>query len=261
MLSTWTVKEKSTGELKVTVEGDLWKKAQDKAFKKLAQSVNVKGFRKGKAPLDMVKKQISEQEILIEAVQNVAQEALEAGLVEHKVDPISRPELGVDEVSAEKTVLSFTFAVNPEVTLGEYKDLKVKKTSAKVTKKEVEEKLEELRQQFAELTLKEEGAVEHKDTAIIDFEGFKDGVAFEGGKGENYSLEIGSNTFIPGFEDALVGMKSGEEKDVTLTFPENYQAEHLAGQEVVFKVKVNEIKSKQLPALNDEFVKEVNQRR
>lgn len=258
MLSTWTVKEKSTGELKVTVEGDLWKKAQDKAFKKLAQSVNVKGFRKGKAPLDMVKKQISEQEILIEAVQNVAQEALEAGLVEHKVDPISRPELGVDEVSAEKTVLSFTFAVNPEVTLGEYKDLKVKKASAKVTKKEVEEKLEELRQQFAELTLKEEGAVEHKDTAIIDFEGFKDGVAFEGGKGENFSLEIGSNTFIPGFEDAIIGMKSGEEKDINVSFPEDYGAEHLAGQPVIFKVKVNEIKRKELPALSDEFAAEVN---
>ncbi len=258
MLSTWTVKEKSTGELKVTVEGDLWLKAQDKAFKKLAQNVNIKGFRKGKAPLDMVKKSISEQEILIEAVQNVAQEALEAGLTEQKVDPISRPELGVDEVSKEKTVLSFSFAVNPEVTLGEYKDLKVKKASAKVTKKEVEEKLEELRVQFAELTLKEEGSVEHKDTAIIDFEGFKDGVAFEGGKGENFSLEIGSNTFIPGFEDAIIGMKSGEEKDINVSFPEDYGAEHLAGQPVVFKVKVNEIKTKELPTLDDDFAKEVN---
>ncbi len=258
MKSTWTVIEKSTGELKVEVEGDLWAKAQDKAFKKLAQNVNIKGFRKGKAPLDMVKKQISEQEILIEAVQNVAQEALEAGLDETKVEPISRPELGVESVDVNKTVLKFTFAVNPEVTLGDYKDLKVKKASAKVTKKEVEAKLEELRQQFAELVLKEEGAVEAKDTAVIDFEGFKDGVAFEGGKGENFSLEIGSNTFIPGFEDALIGMKSGEEKDVEVSFPEDYQAEHLAGQPVIFKVKVNEIKVKELPELNDDFAKEVN---
>lgn len=258
MKSTWTVVEKSTGELKVTVENDLWTKAQDKAFKKLAQNVNIKGFRKGKAPLDMVKKQISEQEILIEAVQVVAQEALEAGLLEHNVDPITRPELGVDALSVEKAVLSFKFAVNPEVTLGEYKGISVKKGSAKVTKKEVDAKIEELRQQFAELVLKEEGLVESKDTAVIDFEGFKDGVAFEGGKGENFSLEIGSNSFIPGFEDAIIGMKSGEEKDIHVSFPEDYGAEHLAGQPVVFKVKVNEIKRKELPTLSDEFASEVN---
>lgn len=258
MKSTWTVVEKSTGELKVTVENDLWTKAQDKAFKKLAQNVNIKGFRKGKAPLDMVKKQISEQEILIEAVQVVAQEALEAGLLEHNVDPITRPELGVDDLSVEKAVLSFKFAVNPEVTLGEYKGISVKKGSAKVTKKEVDAKIEELRQQFAELVLKEEGLVESKDTAVIDFEGFKDGVAFEGGKGENFSLEIGSNSFIPGFEDAIIGMKSGEEKDIHVSFPEDYGAEHLAGQPVVFKVKVNEIKRKELPTLSDEFASEVN---
>lgn len=258
MKSTWTVIEKSTGELKVEVEGDLWVKAQEKAFKKLAQNVNIKGFRKGKAPLDMVKKQISEQEILIEAVQNVAQEALEAGLDETKVEPISRPELGVESVDVNKTVLTFSFAVNPEVKLGAYKDLGVKKESAKVTKKDVDARLEELRQQFAELVLKEEGKVEAKDTAVIDFEGFKDGVAFEGGKGENFSLEIGSNTFIPGFEDAIIGMKSGEEKDINVSFPEDYQAEHLAGQPVIFKVKVNEIKTKELPSLNDDFAAEIN---
>ena len=258
MKSTWTVIEKSTGELKVEVEGDLWVKAQEKAFKKLAQNVNIKGFRKGKAPLDMVKKQISEQEILIEAVQNVAQEALEAGLNETKVEPISRPELGVESVDTAKTVLTFKFAVMPEVTLGAYKNLGVKKASAKVSKKDVEAKLEELRQQFAELVLKEEGKVEAKDTAVIDFEGFKDGVAFDGGKGENYALEIGSNSFIPGFEDAIIGMKSGEEKDIEVSFPEDYGAEHLAGQPVIFKVKVNEIKVKELPELNDDFAKEVN---
>ena len=134
----------------------------------------------------------------------------------------------------------------------------VVKGTAEITDADVDAKLEELRQQFAELVLKEEGHVEAKDTAVIDFEGFKEGVAFEGGKGENYSLEIGSNSFIPGFEEALIGMKSGEEKDIELKFPENYQAEHLAGQDVVFKVKVNEIKSKQLPELDDAFAKEVN---
>lgn len=257
MKSTWTIIEKSKGELKVTVEGDLWKKAQDKAFNKLAQNVTVPGFRKGNAPKDMVRKQISEQNILLEAVESVAQEALTAGLAEHALNPITRPELGVDAVSLDSVSMTFTFLVRPEVTLGQYKDLDVKKAKVKVTKKDVDAKIEELRHQFAELVLKEEGAVESKDTAVIDFEGFKEGVAFEGGKGENFSLEIGSNSFIPGFEDAIIGMKSGDEKDIELTFPENYQAEHLAGQPVVFKVKVNEIKTKQLPELNDEFAKEV----
>lgn len=260
MKTTWTMIEKTKGELKVDIEGDVWQNAQKKAFNKLAKDVQLPGFRKGKAPLDLVRKQIAEQNILIEAVESIAQEALDLGLVEHKLNPITRPELGMDAISTEKVSIKFTFEVLGEVTLGEYKNLGITKDVATVTPEEVEAKLEGLRAQFAELVLKEEGSVEHKDTAIIDFEGFKDGVAFEGGKGENFSLEIGSNTFIPGFEDALVGMKSGEEKDVTLTFPENYQAEHLAGQEVVFKVKVNEIKSKQLPALNDDFAKEVNQK-
>lgn len=257
MKSTWTIVEKSKGELKVTIEGDLWTKAQDKAFKKLAANVNIPGFRKGKAPLDMVKKQVSEQSILIEAVENIAQEALNVGLTEHNLAPITRPELGVDAVSAQSTVLSFSFLVKPEVTLGDYKGIKVEKAKVKVTKKDVDAKLEELRQQFAELVLVEGGKVKASDTAIIDFEGFKDGVAFEGGKGENFSLEIGSNSFIPGFEDAIIGMSAGEEKDINLSFPENYQAEHLAGQPVVFKVKVNEIKRKELPALDDAFAKEI----
>ncbi len=260
MKTTWTMIEKTKGELKVDIEGDVWQNAQKKAFNKLAKDVQLPGFRKGKAPLDLVKKQIAEQNILVEAVEAIAQEALDLGLEEHKLNPITRPELGMDAISAEKVSVKFTFEVLGEIKLGEYKNLGITKEVAIVTPEEVEAKLEGLRAQFAELVLKEEGTVELKDTAVIDFEGFKDGVAFEGGKGENHALEIGSNTFIPGFEEALIGMKSGEEKDVTLTFPENYQAEHLAGQEVVFKVKVNEIKSKQLPALNDEFVKEADQK-
>jgi len=260
MKTTWTMIEKTKGELKVDIEGDVWQNAQKKAFNKLAKDVQLPGFRKGKAPLDLVKKQIAEQNILVEAVEAIAQEALDLGLEEHKLNPITRPELGMDAISAEKVSVKFTFEVLGEIKLGEYKNLGITKEVAIVTPEEVDAKLEGLRAQFAELVLKEEGTVELKDTAVIDFEGFKDGVAFEGGKGENHALEIGSNSFIPGFEEALVGMKSGEEKDVTLTFPENYQAEHLAGQEVVFKVKVNEIKSKQLPALNDDFVKEVDQK-
>ncbi|HET6786250.1 MAG TPA: trigger factor [Erysipelotrichaceae bacterium] len=260
MKTTWTMIEKTKGELKVDIEGDVWQNAQKKAFNKLAKDVQLPGFRKGKAPLDLVKKQIAEQNILVEAVEAIAQEALDLGLEEHKLNPITRPELGMDAISTEKVSVKFTFEVLGEIKLGEYKNLGITKEVAIVTPEEVDAKLEGLRAQFAELVLKEEGTVELKDTAVIDFEGFKDGVAFEGGKGENHALEIGSNTFIPGFEEALIGMKSGEEKDVTLTFPENYQAEHLAGQEVVFKVKVNEIKSKQLPALNDDFVKEADQK-
>jgi len=258
MKSTWTLNEKSNGVLSVSLDGEAWEKAQAKALKKLAEKTEIKGFRKGKAPIDRVKASLSEQEILISAVETVAQEALEFGLEESKVDPISRPELGVEKIDTKEVVMTFTFDVKPEVTLGQYKDLGIKKDVVEVTQEEIDAEVNKLREEFAELVLKETGHVENKDTAVIDFEGFKDGVAFEGGKGENYALEIGSNSFIPGFEEALIGLETGASKDVELTFPENYQAEQLAGQKVVFKVKINEIKSKQLPEVNDEFAKTVN---
>jgi trigger factor len=258
MKATWTVKEKSNGVLSVSLEGDAWAKAQAKALKKLAEKTEIRGFRKGKAPIDQVKKAVGERELWLNAVEEVAQEALEFGMKETNALPISRPELGVEQLSAEAATLTFTYDVKPEVTLGQYKDLGIKKEKVRVTKKEVDAKVEELRHQFAELVLKETGKVEAKDTAVIDFEGFKGDVAFEGGKGENYSLEIGSNSFIPGFEEAIIGMETGETKDIPLTFPENYHAADLAGQAVVFKVKVNEIKTKQLPEVNDDFAKTVN---
>ena len=258
MKSTWTLKEKSNGVLSVSLDGEAWVKAQAKALKKLAEKTEIKGFRKGKAPIDRVKAALSEQEILINAVEVVAQEALEEGLKETKVEPISRPELGVEKIDAQEVLMTFTFDVKPEVVLGQYKDLGIKREAVSVTQAEIDAEVEKLREEFAELVLKETGHVENKDTAVIDFEGFKEGVAFEGGKGENYALEIGSNSFIPGFEEALIGLETGAVKDVELTFPENYQAEHLAGQKVVFKVKINEIKTKQLPEVNDEFAKTVN---
>lgn len=258
MKATWTVKEKSNGVLSVSLEGEAWAKAQAKALKKLAEKTEIKGFRKGKAPIDQVKKAVGDRELWLNAVEEVAQEALEFGMKDTGALPISRPELGVEQLSAEAATLTFTYDVKPEVKLGQYKDLGIKKDKVRVTKKEVDAKVEELRHQFAELVLKETGQVEAKDTAVIDFEGFKDNVAFEGGKGENYSLEIGSNSFIPGFEEAIIGMETGETKDIPLTFPENYHAADLAGKEVVFKVKVNEIKTKQLPEVNDDFAKTVN---
>lgn len=258
MKATWTLNEKSNGVLRVSLEGEVWTKAQAKALKKLAQKSEIKGFRKGKAPMDQVKKTVGDRELWLNAVEELAQEALEFGMKETNALPISRPELGVDQLSADAATLTFTYDVKPEVKLGQYKDLGIKKDKVKVTKKDVDAKVEELRHQFAELVLKETGKVEAKDTAVIDFEGFKNDVAFEGGKGENYSLEIGSNSFIPGFEEAVIGMETGETKDIPLTFPETYHATDLAGQEVVFKVKVNEIKTKQLPEVNDDFAKTVN---
>jgi trigger factor len=258
MKSTWTLNEKSNGVLTVSLDGEAWEKAQAKALKKLAEKTEIKGFRKGKAPIDKVKASLSEQEILINAVETIAQDALEFGLEESKVDPISRPELGVEKIDTKEVVMTFTFDVKPEVTLGQYKDLGITKEKVTVSQEEIDAEINKLREEFAELVLKETGHVENKDTAVIDFEGFKEGVAFEGGKGENYALEIGSNSFIPGFEEALIGLETGALKDVELTFPENYQAENLAGQKVVFKVKINEIKTKQLPEVNDEFAKTVN---
>jgi len=258
MKTTWTIKEKSTGVLEVTINDDAWKTAQTKAVDKLVKSVNLPGFRKGQAPKELARKQISEQQILAEAVDQIANDALFAGIKEHNLLPITRPELNVSKITVDEVVMTFDLIIKPEVKLGEYKGLDVKKAEVSVSPEDVDAKIEELRVQFTELVLKETGKVEAKDTAVIDFEGFKEGVAFEGGKGENFELEIGSGSFIPGFEDALIGMEAGEEKDVPLTFPETYGQAELAGQPVVFKVKINEIKQRTLPELNDDFAKEAN---
>jgi trigger factor len=258
MKTTWTVKEKSAGVLEVTINDEAWKKAQTKAIDKLVKNVNLPGFRKGQAPKELARKQLNEPMILAEAVDQIANEAFMVGITEHKLIPITRPELNVTALTAEEATLTFDITCKPEVTLGQYKGLDVKKAEVSVSKEDVDAKIDELRVQFTELVLKETGNVEEKDMAIIDFEGFKDGVGFEGGKSENYELEIGSGSFIPGFEEALIGMAAGEEKDVHLTFPETYGQAELAGQPVVFKVKVNEIKRRTLPEANDDFAKEAN---
>ena len=257
-MSTWTLKEKSTGELKVTIEGENWKTAQKKAFNKLAKELEIPGFRKGSVPAAMAKKYVPAQKIMLEAVEHCAQELLDAGIDEHSLWPISRPELNIEEISEEAATMSFTFAVKPEVKLGEYKGLAYEVAETSVSEEEVDAELKRIQENFAELEVKEEGEVENGDTAVIDFEGFKDGVAFEGGKGENHPLEIGSNSFIPGFEEQVIGMKKEETKDINVTFPENYQAAELAGQPGVFKVTVHEIKAKVLPELNDDLAKDVN---
>ncbi len=256
-MSTWTKKENSTGELVVTVEGQQWEKAKTKAFDKLSKEVEIEGFRKGKAPKKLVEKQLKEQGVWMEAAELEAQAVLEAGIEEHNLWVVARPELAIDEINADKVTYRFIITVKPEVTLGEYKGLSYNVEDANVTAEEIDAELKKLQENFAELVEKE-GAVENGDTAVIDFEGFKDGVAFEGGKGENYPLEIGSDSFIPGFETQVIGMKKEETKDIEVTFPENYQSEELAGKPVVFKVTVHEVKGRTLPEINDELAKDAN---
>ena len=192
------------------------------------------------------------------AVDELATDALVQGISEHDIQMIARPSLDIEAIDEKSVTLVYDIQVKPEVKLGDYTDLGIKKDSTRVLKKDIEEQISRLQERYAELELKEEGSVENGDTAVIDFEGFKDGVAFDGGKGENYPLVIGSGSFIPGFEEQLVGMKPEETKDINVTFPENYQEPSLAGQPVVFKVTLHEIKTKVLPEFDDELVKQAN---
>lgn len=259
MKTTWTLKEKSTGELLVTIDGEEWANAQEKAFNKLAKNFEMPGFRKGQAPKALVRKQMSDERIMVEAVDEVATDALFKGLEEHQLNMITRPTLDIDKMTKDEVTIKFIVTVAPEVKLGKYKGFTIKKKAVEVMDKDVEKRLKDYQERYAELVEKR-GKVAKGNTAIIDFEGFLDGVAFEGGKGENYPLEIGSGSFIPGFEDQLIGMKANEEKDITVTFPENYQAEDLAGKEAVFKVTVHSVKQRKLPELDDEFAKEVEEK-
>ncbi len=248
--------ENAKAELVCTLEGDDWKKAIESSFKKLAAKVEVKGFRKGQAPKNLVEKYVSHNEVLIEAAESLAQNALNNAIDEHDVKLIDRPELKLDEINDDKCVMTFVCPVYPDVKLGDYKKIKYKVEEVKVEDQEVDDQIADLLNRKADLELKEDGAVEDGDTAVIDYEGFIDDVAFEGGKDENHDLVIGSNTFIPGFEEQLIGMKAEESKDINVKFPEDYHAADLKGKAAVFKVTVHEIKKKVLPVLDDEFVKE-----
>ena len=253
------IKKIKSGEVELTVvlEGENWANDQKKAFKKLVKGLDLKGFRKGQVPESLAKKYINDQAVAYEAASDSAQAALEAAIKEHNVELIDRPEFVPGEINTEKAVLVFKCPVNPDVTLGDYKSLEYKVEPVEVKDEEVEKELKNLQERKADLELKEDGTVEKGDTAVIDFEGFKDGVAFEGGKGENYDLSIGSGSFIPGFEDQLIGMKPEEEKEIEVTFPEDYGQKDLAGKLATFKVKVHEIKTKVLPELGDELVKDL----
>ena len=246
-------KKKNIKKITIKIEGKEWQDAIDKAFKKASQKVNVAGFRKGKVPKDVFMKKYGIESLFFDASEYCIDSAYKKMLEDNKdLEVVAQPSVDIKSVDEKYIEYVFTLTLKPEFKLGEYKNLNVKKEKISVKKEEIEEAINSMREQYKENIVKD-GSVAKGDIAIIDFEGFKDGVAFEGGKGENYSLTIGSNTFIPGFEDQLIGMKVGEEKDINVTFPEDYHAEELKGKPVVFKVKVNEIKEVKLPELDKDF--------
>lgn len=255
MNSKWTLNEHSEGVVEVVVDGEAWENAQKKAFNDFKKNVSIKGFRTGKVPEALLKKQISKEAIYDRAVEGVANEALVEAVKEHNLELVARPTLDYKDASDESVTLVINCVVSPEVTLGEYKGLDIHKDEVNVTDEDVEAELSKVQDRFADWVLREEGQpAEDGDQVTIDFVGKKDGEPFEGGSGENYPLELGSNTFIPGFEEQLVGVKTDDVKDVTVTFPEDYQAADLAGKEAVFTVTVHDIKYKDRPEVNDELI-------
>ncbi len=256
-MSSWNIIEKSKGELKVTLEGKQWQEACKKSFDKLAKNVEIAGFRKGQAPKHLVEKQVSQNNVFIEAIESLANEVLLEGIKEHDVWPVARPELKIESFTEEKAEIGFVLVIKPEVQLGDYKGLSYEEEAVEVKEEEIQEELKRLQQRFVEMIAKE-GSAEHGDTLVIDFLGKKDGVEFEGGAAQGHQLELGSGSFIPGFEDQLIGTNAGDQKNVEVTFPEDYHAKDLAGAPVVFEVKVHEVNRKELPELNDDFAKDVN---
>ncbi|NEU29808.1 trigger factor [bacterium LRH843] len=260
MTTKWEKLEGNEGVLTVEVEAEKVNTALEQAFKKVVKKVNVPGFRKGKVPRSMFEKQFGVESLYQDALDILLPEAYAEAIDTTGIEPVDRPEIDIDTMEkGQNLVFTAKVTVKPEVKLGDYKGLEVEAKDTNVTDEDVETELKQLQERHAELVVVEDGAIEKGDTAVLDFEGFVDGEAFEGGKAENYSLEIGSNQFIPGFEDQLVGLKSGEEKDVEVSFPEEYHAKELAGKPATFKVKIHDIKRKELPALDDEFAKDANE--
>ncbi len=237
-------------------KGEVWTKAIGSAYDKIKKDVTVDGFRKGMVPFDMFVSKNGVEPLYNDAIDILLTTEYKKVFDEVKEIPVVQPSIDIKNISKDAISIEYTFISSPEVKLGAYKNLGIKKETAKVTAKEVKEEIEKLQAKYAEIQVKETGKVENGNTVVIDFEGFLNGKPFEGGKAENYPLEIGSHTFIPGFEEGLIGMSTGEEKDLNLTFPENY-TEELKGKDVTFKVKVNIIKEKVLPEINEDFFKDL----
>lgn len=240
-------------EIKLTTE---WEKCLDNAFKKKSKEVKVDGFRKGSCPKDIYIKKFGIESLYMDAVDEAVGIGYKKALDDNKYSPIIEPKVDIKNISATEIEFKFTIIEKPEITLGEYKNLGIKKETAKVSKEEIEEEIKRMRDQMADLVVKEKGTVENGDTAIIDFKGTVDGTPLEGGSAENYSLEIGTHSFIPGFEEGLVGHKTGEIVTLNLKFPEDY-VENLKGKEVTFEVKINEVKVRVLPEINEDFFKDL----
>jgi len=260
MSAKWEKLEVNRGVLTVEVEADKVNEGLDAAFKKVVKQINVPGFRKGKMPRQMFEKRFGVESLYQDALDFILPEAYAAAVEEAGIDPVDRPEIDVEQMEkGQNLIFKATVTVKPEVKLGDYKGLEVEAVNTEVTEEDVDSELARMQERFAELVVKEEGKAELGDTVVIDFEGFVDGEAFEGGKAENYSLELGSNSFIPGFEEQVVGLEAGQEKDIEVSFPEEYHAAELAGKPAVFKIKLHEIKTKQLPELDDEFAKDADE--
>ncbi len=251
----------SKARIEIEVSEELFEHGLEHAFNAIKDDVEVKGFRKGKVSRAVFEQHYGVESLYEEAINHCIQESYIDAVTSEKVAVVAQPKIDLDIAKVEKGK-GFKYvaevAVEPEVTLGEYKDLEFEKLSDEVTDEAVNAEIDKLLEQNAELVLKEEGTLENGDTAIFDFEGFVDGVAFEGGKAENYELLIGSGQFIPGFEEKMIGMALEEERDLEIKFPDDYQAENLKGKDAIFKVKLHEMKRKELPEFNDEFVKELD---
>ncbi|WP_407856300.1 trigger factor [Enterococcus hailinensis] len=248
------------GVLTFSIEQTEIQKGLTNAFNKVKKNLNVPGFRKGKVSRQVFNRMYGEEALYEDALNDVLPVAYEAAVKEAGIDPVSQPKIDVESMEkGEAWVIKAEVTVKPEVKLGDYKELEVPKQEVEVSEADVDARLKSEQEAQAELVIKEDTAAENGDTTVIDFEGFVGDEAFEGGKGENYSLELGSGSFIPGFEEQLVGHKAGESLDVTVTFPEDYQAEDLAGKEAVFKVTIHEVKAKELPELDDDFAKDVDE--
>ena len=260
MAANWEKVENNQGVLTIEVDATQVDAALDQAFKKVVQKVQVPGFRKGKVPRKMFESRFGVESLYQDALDILLPTAYGQAVREAGIEPVDRPEVDVTQMEQGKNLIfKATVTVKPEVKLGDYKGLSIEDKDFSVTEESVDAELKRMQERHAELVAVEEGAAQTGDIAVIDFEGFQDGVAFEGGKAEDYSLELGSGTFIAGFEEQLAGLNIGEEKEITVTFPEEYHSPNLAGKEAVFQVKLNSLKRKNMPVLDDEFAKDVSE--
>ncbi|WP_018130993.1 trigger factor [Effusibacillus pohliae] len=260
MSAKWEKKDNHVGVLEVEVDSAKVDQAIDQAFKKVVKRVTVPGFRKGKVPRQIFEQRFGVAVLYEDALDILLPEAYLQAVQETKIEPVSRPDIDIVQIEKGKPLIfKATVTVKPEVQLGEYKGLSIEKKEFAVTADDVQKELENLQKSHAEIIVLDEGTIENGDIVIIDFKGFVDGEPFEGGEAEKYQLEIGSGTFIPGFEEQLIGMHKGEDKEIQVTFPDNYHVEKLAGKRATFKIHLHEIKRKQLPALDDEFAKDISE--